>query len=110
MGRLWRPPGRCRMLDKLHELYEAAGVATHEDLWHCLRYTYGTELASAGVDARIIRELMGHAGLATTQRFLTVFEGPSSGPLATVPQKAGHHMANTESRDLGSLRLSGLRR
>jgi site-specific recombinase XerD len=37
---------------------------------HRLRHTYGTELAAAGVDLLILRELMGHASPETTARYV----------------------------------------
>lgn len=38
--------------------------------WHSLRHTFGSLLAAAGADPKTIMELMGHANLATTQRYL----------------------------------------
>lgn len=37
---------------------------------HRLRHTYGTELAAAGVDLLVLRELMGHASPETTARYV----------------------------------------
>jgi site-specific recombinase XerD len=37
---------------------------------HRLRHTYGTELASAGVDLLVLRELMGHASPETTAAYV----------------------------------------
>ncbi|MGE5762829.1 MAG: tyrosine-type recombinase/integrase [Mycobacterium leprae] len=37
---------------------------------HRLRHTYGTELAAAGIDVLVLRELMGHASLQTTGRYV----------------------------------------
>jgi integrase/recombinase XerC len=37
---------------------------------HRLRHTYGTELASAGVDLLVLRELMGHASPETTAAYI----------------------------------------
>jgi integrase len=37
---------------------------------HTLRHTFGTSLASNGVDIRTIQELMGHASITTTQKYL----------------------------------------
>ena len=37
---------------------------------HRLRHTYGTELATAGIDLLVLRELMGHASPETTARYV----------------------------------------
>jgi integrase/recombinase XerC len=37
---------------------------------HRLRHTYGTELAAAGMDVLVLRELMGHASPETTGRYV----------------------------------------
>lgn len=42
---------------------------------HRLRHTYGTELASAGIDLLVLRELMGHASPETTARYVHLSPG-----------------------------------
>jgi integrase/recombinase XerC len=37
---------------------------------HRLRHTYGTEVASAGTDLLVLRELMGHASPETTATYV----------------------------------------
>jgi len=37
---------------------------------HRLRHTYGTELASAGIDLLALRELMGHVSPETTAAYV----------------------------------------
>jgi site-specific recombinase XerD len=39
---------------------------------HRLRHTYGTDLAAAGIDLLVLRELMGHASPETTARYVHV--------------------------------------
>ena len=38
--------------------------------FHDLRHTFGTSLADAGVDVVKIKELMGHASIVTTMRYI----------------------------------------
>ncbi len=38
--------------------------------WHSLRHSFGSRLGDAGVDANTLRELMGHASLHVTVRYL----------------------------------------
>jgi integrase/recombinase XerC len=42
---------------------------------HRLRHTYGTELAAAGIDLLVLRELMGHASPETTARYVHLSPG-----------------------------------
>jgi len=37
---------------------------------HRLRHTYATELASAGIDLMVLRDLMGHASPETTAKYV----------------------------------------
>lgn len=67
-----------RVRDALNALYVAAGVSVPVSEtgitmpWHSLRHTFGTELAARGVPVPVIKELMGHASIATTMRYVTV--------------------------------------
>ena len=48
----------------------AAGLLDRSSRPHRLRHTYGTELAAAGIDLLVLRELMGHASPETTARYV----------------------------------------
>jgi len=41
---------------------------------HMLRHHFATSLLEAGVDSRIVQTLMRHRSLATTARYMKVFE------------------------------------
>ncbi|MGH9393069.1 MAG: tyrosine-type recombinase/integrase, partial [Terriglobales bacterium] len=44
-----------------------AGIA--EFPWHCLRHTFASRLAMAGVDLRTVQELLGHRTIQMTVRY-----------------------------------------
>lgn len=67
-----------RALEALNALYIVATVTVPISEtgvtmpWHSLRHTFGTELAARGVPVPVIKELMGHASITTTMRYVTV--------------------------------------
>src|SRR6185369_6432170 len=56
--------------------------------FHDLRHTFGTRLAEAGVDVVKIKELMGHASIVTTMRYIQVASSSQtkSGRALSLPQ------------------------
>ena len=62
-----------------NKVLDAAGIERADSgegkiSWHSLRHTFGSRLGEVGVDAEAIRELMGHADLKTTQKYLKTSE------------------------------------
>ncbi|CAN5828694.1 site-specific tyrosine recombinase XerD [soil metagenome] len=56
---------------------------------HRLRHTYGTELAAAGVDLLVLRELMGHASPETTARYVHLSSETLAAEFAAARSAAG---------------------
>lgn len=66
------------------ELYARAGVLKPSKPIHCLRHTYGTVMAGAGVPLPTLQELMGHASIETTRRYVQVNEQQKRAAVAAV--------------------------
>ncbi len=89
-GQLLTYPG---LAEAIRNLYRSAGVALPEKPIHCLRHTYGTELAAAGVPLPVIQELMGHVDIKTTLRYVDVHEAQKREAVAAAFGWRGSHVA-----------------
>lgn len=58
--------------DLMTRAKQRAGIRDPKLTGHSLRHSFGTDLVDAGVDIRIIQELMRHSSLATTQIYTGV--------------------------------------
>jgi len=87
-GTVFRAKGPRRWFDPA---VQSAGLK--DFTWHCLRHTFASRLAMAGVDLRTVQELMGHKTIAMTCRYAHL--APSH-KLAAVERLIGS-MDNLES-------------
>jgi len=83
----------------------AAGV---EDFtFHDLRHTFGTRLAASGADVVKIRELMGHASITTTMRYMHASDSRKRDAIARMAasysQKNCHKIVTNEKRQVPDL-------
>lgn len=70
-GRNGRPISASAIQKSISVAAKRAGIAKPVTP-HTLRHSFATHLLEAGVDIRKIQELLGHANLATTQRYTQV--------------------------------------
>ncbi|MFQ5507634.1 MAG: tyrosine-type recombinase/integrase, partial [Planctomycetota bacterium] len=68
LSRNGRRLDRHRIYRLLQERARALGLATRPSP-HSLRHSFATHLVEGGADLRSVQELLGHASLATTQRY-----------------------------------------
>jgi len=69
--------------------------------FHDLRHTFGTRLADAGVDVVKIKELMGHASIGTTMRYIHATDQGKRGAIIVLSeyrQKRRHKIVSTTKR------------
>ena len=69
--------------------------------FHDLRHTFGTRLADAGVDVVKIKELMGHASIVTTMRYIHATDQGKRGAIVVLSeyrQRQRHKIVSTEKR------------
>lgn len=62
------------MTDLVRKAKLRAGINDERLTAHSLRHSFGTELVEAGVDIRVVQELMLHEDLSTTQIYTAVSE------------------------------------
>lgn len=73
--------------------------------FHDLRHTFGTRLADAGVDVVKIKELMGHASIVTTMRYIHATDQGKRGAITVLSEYRqqrsrtdGHKLVTNEKR------------
>lgn len=76
--------GYYALREGLLAVYERAGVTPPPKPWHCLRHTFCTEMARAGVPVHVIKELAGHASIQTTLRYMHTSEADRVAAIAAL--------------------------
>lgn len=84
--------------DQIHDAKVRAGILDPKLTAHSLRHAFGTDLVDAGVDIRVIADLMGHESVATTQIYTQVSaerrrQGLHALEGGVVPEKSGRRTA-----------------
>jgi len=79
-----------------------AGITTFT--FHDLRHTFGTRLADAGVDVVKIKELMGHASIVTTMRYIHATDQGKRGAITVLSEyrQKQRHKFVTDEKTAGS--------
>lgn len=77
-----------RMSEIVNEMYARAEVTRPRKPMHCLRHTFGTVMARK-VPLPVLRDLMGHASISTTMRYIDVGEDDKRNAIAAVFGSSG---------------------
>ena len=77
------------LLTAIAEMYARAELTPPPHPIHSLRHSFGTTMAAAGVPLPVLQELMGHADVKTTRRYVHVNERQKRDAIASVWERRG---------------------
>ena len=83
-NRYGRPLTAQALYGTVKRLAERAGLDPAHISPHAFRHTFATNLVRNGVDIRTVQELLGHADLSTTARYLSVDTGQKRAAVETL--------------------------
>lgn len=87
---------------RLLKAEELAGVADVRGLSHKLRHTFATRLVASNVPLWVIKELLGHQDLRTTQRYLHMLSGAAADAISALARHA-HSRPSTHGTAHGTM-------
>ncbi|GGM58594.1 tyrosine-type recombinase/integrase [Microbacterium saperdae] len=84
--------------DLIHDAIRRSGITDRKLTPHSLRHSFGSNLVDAGVDIRVVKELMMHESLSTTQIYTRVSESKKQEGIAAlrsrdIPAHSGRPIA-----------------
>jgi len=74
--------------------------------FHDLRHTFAIRLADAGVDVVKIKELMGHASIMTTMRYIHATDQGKPGAIVVLSEYRQRHCRKRKAADRTARRKS----
>lgn len=84
--------------DAMTRCIRRAGIEDPRLTGHSLRHTFATDLVKAGVDIRIISEMLGHANLATTSIYTQVVTSQQVDAIGKIGLHLPEGLANPPKR------------
>jgi len=104
-GRHWTAQA---LYNTMQRLAVRAGLDPGRISPHAFRHTFATQLVRNGVDIRTVQELLGHADLSTTARYLSVDTGAKRAAVETLNIGEAKGKAVNQVQAVGAGKVSSL--